>query len=120
MSLLAYYVPSLTTFVLEAVFVYNITAFSIFWTARNRHSIGHTVITLSVGLGLGIVGGLLLTYWDMREPWPSLAVMWDSLVEPDFMFLRRGWVFLLSAPVLGMLASWLSLELLGPNMLRRR
>ena len=112
--LFASYVPTLPDFLITSAILYSVTAAGLFMVARNRHSAFRTAVALSVGIFSGFVVGLLLIIWPMRLDGMSLLEIWEELVDRDVFGIRRGWPWLLAAPSIGMFASWLSLEIVGP------
>ncbi len=87
-------------------------AFAIIANARRRHRPKHLLIALAVGTALGTSAGFLLLTWHSLLTAPSFAIAWQQLADWQLIaFFELHWSALFA--FFGILASWLSVELLG-------
>ena len=94
----------------------TLVAVILFRIARRRFAFWHVIITLAIGALLGMLSGATWLSWVTYAHNPSdLIWLWQHWDDSFFLPRCRG---LAICAIVGMFASWLSLEIFGQRLLR--
>ena len=101
-------------------FPITLLALAMFLSARSRHGNLASIIALGLGGVLGAVIGLIGAFWNSIDGCRSIDDVWQMVkIDHRHVFQYRAGLIPV-AGFFGMLASWLSLRVLGPFLIRRR
>ena len=119
--LFATYIPSLQgtlLALLAQLILFGILAGALFAFSRQRHHPKHVLVALAVGIFVGWFGGLTYQCWPVFWQAASVADAWQHLTQwLLFAYIELYWATL--STFFGIMASWLSLEIVGPLVIRR-
>ena len=121
MPLFATYIPSMPKTIVALIvqlLLFGILARALFAFSRKRHHPMHVLVALTLGALVGWFGGLAYQCWPLYWQAASVADVWQHLTQwLLFAYTELHW----AAPstFFGILASWLSLEIVGPLVIRR-
>src|SRR5437879_1664831 len=91
---------------------------ALFAFARQRHQPRHVLVMLLVGCVLGWLGGLVYQIVPLALAAPSANAAWRQFI--DWQLLASFEMYWCVLPAFaGVIASWVSLEIVGPRLVGR-
>jgi len=120
--ILAAYIPSLPGAGLALaiqIVLFGVLAGALFLFSRQRFHPKRVIIALTIGAAVGWLGGLAFQASQLAWGAQSASEVWGALTDWLLIaYIELHWCLL--PTFFGILASWLSLETVGPFLLQRR
>ena len=111
-----WYVPNVPQAILTLglqLVIFGILAWALFAFSRQRHHPRHVLVALAVGAAIGWIGGLAYQIWPIARQSPGMAHVWGEVTGWLLIaYIELHWSTL--SVFFGILASWASLEIVGP------
>ena len=121
LPLFAGYVPSVPNALLALniqIVAFGLLGAALFAYSRQRYHPRHVFIAIAVGIGVGWIGGLGYQLWPFVWQAKNVADVWRPFSAWLLLaYIELHWSTL--SMFFGLLASWMSLEIVGPFVFRR-